>query len=173
MTFAQEQAAPLEVITEWGGHPHLAKFMALGAMTAMLGVLLNLILGVSRVVYAMAKRGDLPLTMASVAQNAVPLVAVISTGLIIGGLTLLKDVKATWSFSAFTVLVYYAITNVAALRLPPSRRLYPRTFAWLGLFGCLTLSFWVEPQALLLGVGLLALGALWRWFRLKRGPNVH
>jgi APA family basic amino acid/polyamine antiporter len=39
-------------------------------------------------------------------------------GAVIAGLALLGNVKTTWSFSAFTVLIYYAITNLAALRMP-------------------------------------------------------
>ena len=40
------------------------------------------------------------------------------------------DVKLTWSFSAFTVLMYYAITNLCAIRMKPWERLYP---IWLGV----------------------------------------
>ncbi len=44
----------------------------------------------------------------------------------IGLLALVGSVKFTWLFSAFTVLVYYAITNLAGLRLPPDQRRFPR-----------------------------------------------
>ena len=56
------------------------------------------------------------------------------------------NVEITWSFSAFTVLIYYAITNLAALRLPNEKRLYPPVIAWAGLTACLGLAFFVERE---------------------------
>lgn len=158
-----EEAAPLEVIASLSGHPWAGGILAIGAMTAMLGVLLNLVLGLSRVVFAMGKRGDLPALFGKVEpRHKTPLAGVILSGLVILALVLMRDVKATWSFSAFTVLFYYAITNLSALRLPREQRLYPRAFAWLGLLGCLGLSVWVDRNALLLGGGLILAGILWR-----------
>lgn len=40
-------------------------------------------------------------------------------------LGIIGDVRVTWSFSAFTVLIYYAITNLAALYIPAEKRLFP------------------------------------------------
>jgi hypothetical protein len=74
---------------------------------------------------------------------------------------LIGNVKVTWSFSAFTVLIYYAITNFAALRLPKEKRLYSSLFAWGGLVACLLLAFFVERQIWLVGLGLIATGLLW------------
>jgi basic amino acid/polyamine antiporter, APA family len=159
-----EETAPLEVIASIGGQPLVARILAVGAITAMLGVLLNLLLGVSRVIFAMSRKDDLPPFLASISRTSnIPHRSVMLTGGIILLLVLLQDIKLTWSFSAFTVLFYYAITNAAALRLPPELRLYPRLFAWLGLIGCLSLSVWVEWQALLLGTTVIAGGVIWRF----------
>jgi APA family basic amino acid/polyamine antiporter len=79
----------------------------------------------------------------------------------IAGLALIGDVKTTWSFSAFTVLIYYALTNWAALKLPARQRLYPRWIAVVGLAACLFLAFWVEPQTWLIGLALIAAGLGW------------
>lgn len=158
-----QEAAPLEVVASLSGHPWAGGILAVGAMTAMLGVLLNLVLGLSRVVFAMGKRGDLPPLFGRVeTRYHTPLAGIIASGLVILALVLMKDVKATWSFSAFTVLFYYAITNLSALRLPKEQRLYPRAFAWLGLIGCLGLSVWVDRGALLLGGALILAGVVWR-----------
>lgn len=62
-------------------------------------------------------------------QGDTPAAAVVLVGGIILGLCLLGDVKLTWSFSALTVLVYYAVTNLAALRMPKEHRLCPRVFS--------------------------------------------
>jgi len=158
-----EDVAPLQVISESIHNPIVAVVLSLGAMTAMLGVLLNLILGLSRVIFAMGRKGDLPSFFAHVgAADHTPIVAVLTSGAVIMSLVLLKDIKIAWSFSAFTVLIYYAITNISALRLPADKRLYPRMFTWLGLLGCLSLGFWVEGEALVLGFMVLLAGVAWR-----------
>lgn len=154
-----ERAAPLAVVARGFGVLGISVLLAIGAVTAMLGVLLNLILGLSRVALAMGRRGDLPKRFAQVhSRGSTPVPAVLLVGAIIACLTAIGSIKLAWSFSAFTVLVYYAITNLAAIRLPGEQRLYPRWIAWVGLLGCLSLAFWVEPRAWIAGLGLLFAG---------------
>jgi len=137
--------------------------ISLAAITAMLGVLLNLVLGLSRVALAMGRRGDMPKRIAHVTEHGTPAPAIVLVSLIILALVSLGSVKAAWSFSAFTVLVYYGLTNAAALRLPREARLYPRMFAWAGLVGCVSLAFWVEPIYWAAGLALIALGLVWHF----------
>jgi basic amino acid/polyamine antiporter, APA family len=155
-------AAPLEVIARAVSGPRVAWLVAAGAITAMLGVLLNLILGLSRVVLAMSRRNDLPSGLAHIDEgSSAPRRAVVCVGVIIAALVLIGDVKLTWSFSAFTVLVYYACTNLAALRLPAAERRYPRWIAVAGLASCASLAFWVDTRAWASGLALLAVGLVW------------
>ena len=161
-------AAPLEIAAqriagESSAWRWLVWLISLGAITAMLGVLLNLVLGLSRVALAMGRRGDMPRGIAHVTAHGNPAPAIVLVAAIIAALVSLGSVKATWSFSAFTVLVYYGITNAAALRLPVEARLYPRVFAWLGLIGCLFLAFWVEPVYWGAGLALIAVGLVWHF----------
>ena len=157
------QLNPLIYVVRWsGGGGVLLHAIALAAITAMLGVLLNLLLGLSRVALAMGRRGDLPGVFAKVnAAGTTPVPAVLLVAGIIAALTLVGDVKATWSFSAFTVLSYYGITNLACLRLAKADRLYPRFFAWAGLGGCLFLAWWVEPRYWIAGLVLIGVGLVW------------
>ncbi|WP_026731731.1 APC family permease [Fischerella sp. PCC 9605] len=164
----QTKAAPLEVaarnVTGVGG----AFILAVGAMTAMLGVLLNLILGLSRVLLAMGRRHDAPRFLARLnQQQTTPYWAVVVVGVAIALLVLLGNVKTTWSFSAFSVLIYYAITNLAALRLEPHEQLYPKWVAFLGLLSCLFLAFWVESSIWQVGLGLIVAGLIWHKVRQK------
>jgi APA family basic amino acid/polyamine antiporter len=145
------------------GIPGASSIVAVGAMTAMLGVLLNLILGLSRVLLAMGRRGDMPGKLAEVGESGSPIAAILAVGIAIAALALIGNVKVTWSFSAFTVLIYYAITNLAALRLPKDQRLYSSLFAWGGLAACLVLAFFVEREIWMAGLGLIAAGLLWHW----------
>lgn len=138
-----------------------------GAVIAMAGVILNLILGVSRVILAMARRHDLPFALAqlntgrSSAPRAVWATALVMLLLVIGG-----DLRLAWSLSAFTVLVYYGITNLAALRVPQTQRFVPRWVSVIGLVSCLALVLFIEPLILYLGSALVCVGWLlhrWRW----------
>lgn len=132
-------------------------FVTFGAVTAMLGVLLNLILGLSRVWLAMGRRHDMPDALATLDAHREPRVAIILSSVVVAGLTLLGDIGVAWSFSAMTVLLYYGITNLSALAL--DRR---RITGWLGLASCVFLSFFVALQVWLLGAGLLAVGLIWK-----------
>jgi basic amino acid/polyamine antiporter, APA family len=166
---AERTAAPLEAVAAALGVPFLAELLAVAAVAAMAGVLLNLVLGLSRVLLAMARRGDAPAFLARVdAARSSPVASVWVCGLAIAAIALVGDVRATWSFSAFTVLVYYAITNLAALRLPAEKRLFPRWVPAAGLAGCLGLAFRVEPRVWLLGLGLLAAGLAGHVLRRRR-----
>lgn len=131
--------------------------VAIGAIAAMLGVLLNLILGLSRVWLAMGRRRDMPESLAGLDKRHQPLLAVIVSAVLVAGVTLVGDVSLAWSFSAMTVLLYYGITNLAALSV--ERR---RITAWAGLASCLFLSFFVPIEIWLTGTGLIILGLLWK-----------
>ncbi len=159
--------APLAAILD--GPP--ARIVEVGALAAMLGVLLNLVLGLSRVWLAMGRRRDLPSSLAELDDKQNPTRAVLVTGVVVAAITLVGDLRLAWSFSAFTVLLYYAITNAAALRLPPADRWVPRSLSWFGLASCLFLAFWVDGRALAMGAGLLVLAVAVRMVRLQTQPN--
>jgi len=157
------RAAPLELAARSFGAPVVARAVAVGAVTAMLGVALNLVLGLSRVLLAMGRRGDAPRAFGRLdAGGTTPTAAVLAVGVLVALLASVGNVRTTWSFSAFTVLVYYAVTNVCALALPASARMFPRWTAWVGLVGCLGLAAFVEPRVLLTGAALLAAAVLLR-----------
>jgi APA family basic amino acid/polyamine antiporter len=136
-------------------HPYRA-IVTVGAVTAMVGVLLNLVLGLSRVWLAMGRRGDMPSRLARLDGSSQPLTAVLVSGITIILVCLIGDIRVAWSFSAFTVLLYYGIANLAAIRVDGRRGT-----AWAGLASCLLLSFFVTLQVWLVGAGLLLLGLIW------------
>jgi basic amino acid/polyamine antiporter, APA family len=135
----------------------VAVVVAVGAVTAMLGVLLNLVLGLSRVWLAMGRRGDMPAALSRLDSRSNPSMAVAVAGALVAVVTLAADIRAAWSFSAMTVLLYYGITNLAALRVDRGR-----VTAWAGLASCLFLSFFVPLQVWLLGLALIGGGLLWK-----------
>ena len=159
---SRNHIAALRIVADQFSSSWVSVVVSIGAATAMLGVLLNLILGLSRVMLAMARRKDMPQRCETVSRsNGVPVPATISVAVIIGLLILIGDIKRTWSFSAFAVLIYYSITNLCALRLKREQRIFPIWTAWIGLLACLTLAFWVDRHVWLAGVGCVALGVVW------------
>ena len=166
---AGNQFSSLALIVQTFSGPSLVKVLTAGAIIAMASVLLNLVLGLSRVVLAMGRRCDLPKTTARITDSTkVPAVATIVVGCLITGLVYVGDMKLTWSFSAFTVLVYYALTNLCAIRLKIEERLYPSWVSYIGLFACLCLAVFVEWRIILAGLSLIALGLALRWLFVKR-----
>lgn len=162
------EAAPLMMVAQTLSVPVIGPIITVAAITAMLGVLLNLILGLSRVMLSMARRRDLPVKLSKInAKTQSPAVSVWMTGLIIGLLVMSGDIVFTWSFSAFTVLIYYAITNLSAFLMPADLRLYPRWIPALGLAGCLFLAFWIDPKIWISGLIILGIGLIWHYVVLK------
>jgi APA family basic amino acid/polyamine antiporter len=157
-------SAPLQVIASSFGIQGAGAAMVIGAITAMLGVQINLHLSLARVVLAMGRRHDMPAVFARIDKNGkTPELAVAFVGVIVAVLVLIGNVETTWSFSAFTVLIYYAITNLAALSLPAEKRRYPHAVATLGLLASLFLAFWVEPSIWIAGLAVIAVGLIWQW----------
>lgn len=139
---------------------HLAiVWLTVGALAAMLAVENNLILGLSRVVLAMGRRGDLPARLAQLnQQNTSPTAALILVVMSIGLVILISDFKIAWEFSALTVLVYYGITNVCALRLDKSQRLLPPWVSILGVMLTFGLAVFIQPKVWGVAAVLLLLG---------------
>jgi APA family basic amino acid/polyamine antiporter len=129
----------------------------IGAVAAMIGVLLNLVLGLSRVWLAMGRRGDMPAHLAVLDARMQPTAAIVVSGALIAAATLLSDISLAWTFSAMTVLLYYGLTNLSALAL--DRR---RATAWAGLVSCLGLSLFVPLEVWLTGAGLVVAGLVLR-----------
>ncbi|MGK5743151.1 APC family permease [Micromonospora sp. URMC 103] len=155
-------AAPLaDVVTE-AGLPGLAWVVRAGATVAVTGVLLSLVAGVGRTLLAMARRRDVPGALAAVqARYRVPHRAELAVAAVVIAVVLLGDVRHAIGFSSCTVLVYYAITNAAALTLgrEPGRRLPVQALAVLGLVGCLLLAANLPLTSVIAGLAVLATGA--------------
>jgi APA family basic amino acid/polyamine antiporter len=155
-------AAPLEVIARQFGWPGAHLPLVIGAVFAMIGVILNLLLGISRVVLAMGRRGDLPAACSTIREKtSSPVTAVLVTSALIIILVLAGDIRLTWYFSAFCVLIYYAITHWSALRLPETPR-GMKNVAIVGLFGCVLLAFMVPAVFWITGLCMLIPGFILR-----------
>ncbi|MEV5692092.1 APC family permease [Micromonospora globbae] len=155
-------AAPLADVVTAAGLPGLAWVVRAGATVAVTGVLLSLLAGVGRTLLAMARRRDVPGALAAVhPRYRVPHRAELAVAAVVVVVVSLGDVRHAIGFSSCTVLVYYAITNAAALTLgrDPRRKLPVQVLAALGLAGCLLLAVNLPASSVIAGFAVLAAGA--------------
>jgi APA family basic amino acid/polyamine antiporter len=99
----------------------------------------------------------MPRGLARLDRRSEPSRAIALSAVLVAALTVLGDIGLAWSFSAMTVLLYYGVTNLAALALDRGR-----LTGWLGLGSCVFLSFFVPLSIWLTGAGLLTLGLIWK-----------
>jgi APA family basic amino acid/polyamine antiporter len=151
--------APLAVAIEGTSFASWTPIVRVGAAVASLGVLLSLIAGISRTMFAMAANRDLPSALAAVhPRHHVPHRAVLLAGAIATAIVVVADVRGAIGFSSFAVLVYYAIANASAWTLPMSERRWLRPLAGLGLAGCVAVAVALPWTSVVPGLGVLAVG---------------
>ncbi len=152
-------AAPLAEAVREAGVPGLVPVVRAGAAVAALGSLLALILGVSRTTLAMARDRHLPGALAAVHPRfQVPHRAELAVGAVVAVLAATVDVRGAIGFSSFGVLAYYAVANASAWTLSsaPMARVVPAV----GLLGCVVLAFALPGMSVVVGAGVLAVGAV-------------
>lgn len=156
--------SPLQLVANALNTPAISTVITIGASTAMLGVLLSQILGVSRMMLAMGRRKDLPPIFQNIhKQFRVPYIGILITGAIILLLTVIGTFEFIVRSATFTILLYYSITNIAALRQPKKERMYGRVVPVLGLMGCLVMSVSLPLNVIVSGIGLLIAGFVLRF----------
>ncbi|MGD9703525.1 MAG: APC family permease [Acidimicrobiia bacterium] len=156
-----DSAAPLDTAVRAGNLDALSPIVRIGGTVAALGVLLSLIVGVSRTSFAMAANGEMPRWLDAVhPRHRVPHRAELAVGAVVTAVVLVADLRGAIGFSSFAVLAYYAITNASAWTLPSEQRRWPRGLAVLGIVGCFVLAFTLPSGSIVGGLSVLALGAL-------------
>jgi basic amino acid/polyamine antiporter, APA family len=143
--------------------------VAIGGVTAMLGVILSQLLGLSRMAFAMARRGDLPHGLATVHERfGSPGRAVLVIGAVAAIVAATGTLRGVAAAASFTILVYYGIANVAALRMPARAKILPDLVPWVGVVSCTLLLVSLDGATILTGTAVLAAGLLGRLL-LRRG----
>lgn len=149
---------PFVTALEVAGAEHLVAVVVVAAGLSAGGALLSLTLGVSRTALALARDGHLPRALAAVSERTrVPHHAELAVAVVVTVVLLVGDLADSIAFSSFCVLVYYAVTNAAALTLPGSPA--GRVIASTGLLGCLILATTLPMTAVVGGGAVLAIGA--------------
>ena len=139
------------------GLPVAVFIITIGALVATSGVLLTSVLGVSRVMYAMAKNGDLPSFLGKInPKRGVPYYAIIVSGALMTLLAASNDLALVVNVSNVSSLLYYALSNASALKLKVSHRM--TIISIMGVVSCLVLLFFLTLQSLILTSVIVALG---------------
>ena len=158
--------SPLADVTEMAGWRWAGVIVRFAAVVAASGALLTLLAGISRTVFAMAQNRDLPPWLGAVHERRrTPYRAEIVVGLSVMVVLLLTDLLGAVGFSSFLVLWYYAVANLAALRLEANERRWPRFISVVGLAGCVILGLSLSLFTVVVGAGLLVIGWLVRRLR--------
>jgi APA family basic amino acid/polyamine antiporter len=162
-------AAPLRIAAGRSAYPWLAAVVSVGGLAAMLGVILSQVLGLSRMVFAMARRGDLPRFLKHLhPKSAVPDYAVLLVGGVAALVAATGTLRGVAAAAAFTILVYYGIANLAALRMPREAKLYPDAVPLIGLLTCTLLALSLTLTTIAAGITVLAVGFAARWLSGRR-----
>lgn len=155
--------APLREAALSFRYPTVATIVSVGGVTAMLGVILSQMLGLSRMVFAMSRRRDLPAAFELVHPTfGVPGRAVLAVGVVAAVIAATGTLRGVASAASFTILVYYGIANACALRMPRGAKLYNDAIAWTGLAACALLAFALPARTIVAGLAVLATGVAWR-----------
>ena len=169
--------SPLADVAAVTGLPWARVAVRLAAVVASAGALLTLLAGISRTVFAMAQNHDLPIWLGAVDQRRrVPHRAELSIALVVIAILSVTDLLGAVGFSSFLVLWYYAVANLAALRLDVSERRSPAALSVVGVTGCLLLALSLSSTTIGVGATLLGIGWLARrlWSQGSRvlGPDI-
>jgi len=161
-----QATAPLVLAVESGHFAWLSPLVRIGACCAALGVLLSLLAGVSRTIFAMAANNDLPKFLSTVHPvHKVPHIAELVVGIVVALIVSIADVRTSIGFSSFAVLTYYAIANAAAWTLSPNQRLWPKWLCGCGFIFCTVIALSLPYASVIGGVALFALGSLYFFSR--------
>jgi basic amino acid/polyamine antiporter, APA family len=151
--------APLQVAAIAFPFPWIAVVVSIGGVTAMLGVILSQLLGLSRMGFAMARRRDLPHFLEQIHPTyGVPGRAVLLVGAIAAMVAATGTLRGVASAASFAILIYYGIANLAALRMPQEAKLFHDAVPVIGFAACTLLALSLSMPVILAGLALLAAG---------------
>ncbi len=147
---AERSPAPLEQLARLVSGAALADAVRVAAILAAGGALLSLLAGVGRTLFAMARGGDAPSAMSAVSRHGVPHRAQVVAGCGAAVVALLGGIGGALAVSAVSILAYYGVAHLAALRLGPDEGAPPRVVPLVGLVGCVV----VASSLVVIGLGI-------------------
>ena len=118
--------------------------------------------------FAMARKRDLPSFLEKVhTEHKVPHIGIFVSGGIIILLSIFGTLKVIVSTATFTILLYYSITNIAAMKMHRENKIYPNWIPVAGLLTRLSMAEFIEGETIIAGLSLLAFGLILRFIMQK------
>jgi len=163
-----QSGSPLAAAITATGSPGAVLLISSGAMIATASVLLTTIMGISRIMFAMARNNDLPASLSAISPRfSTPHYAIWTTGAFMIGAILLADLSLVIEVSTLTMIIFYFIANIAALRLPRRYQRYPLVVPVIGAITCAGLGVFLTINSWIIGIIGLAMGIA--WYVIRRG----
>jgi basic amino acid/polyamine antiporter, APA family len=132
-------AAALETIADSSGGSALVAVVRLAAILAAGAVLLSLLGGVGRTLFAMGSAGDAPRHLARVStQTSVPYIGSVTAAALAAIVVMLGGLGSALAVSGASILLYYSVAHLAAWI--HWRTWHVRIIAALGFLGCLVVA---------------------------------
>lgn len=153
--------SPLEKAINVTGFNWAPILITLGALIATFSVLLDDNIGLSRMIFAMGRKGDYPKYFGHVNKNNVPGNAIILTGIIGILVTLFFDLRSLAEVASFFILLYFSLVNLSAIKLETKTRRFPVIISALGVLITLILAFSLSFKSIIIGIALIIIGAVY------------
>jgi APA family basic amino acid/polyamine antiporter len=143
--------------------------VSIGALVALVSVLLTNLLGLSRVSFAMARNGQFPRAFAKIHSTlGTPYVTILITGALMSILAFFSNLPQTAAITSFSMLTTHIILHSSAIRLRKKIRdlktfkapLFP-LIPFLGLASCVILMFslpiesWIVSTTVIVAIAAL------------------
>jgi APA family basic amino acid/polyamine antiporter len=157
-----QSGSPLaDAIRITGSYPAVL-LISLGAMIATASVLLTTIMGISRIVFAMSRKGDLPAFLNRIHPHFnTPHYAIWISGACMIAAILLADLTLVVAVGTFAMLVFYLIADIAAFRIPSDYQQYPHIVPVIGAVSCIALIGFLTTNSWIIGCIGLAIGIVY------------
>lgn len=133
-------AAPLEQVAQDVDGEWLPAAVRVAAVLAAGGALLSLLAGVGRTLFAMGRGGGAAARLAAVSSYGVPHRAQVVAAAGAAAVVLVGGIGGALALSAVSILTYYGVAHLAALRLPRATGGPPRVVPVAGLVGCVLVA---------------------------------
>jgi APA family basic amino acid/polyamine antiporter len=157
-----QSGSPLADAIRVTGSSPAVLLISLGAMIATASVLLTTIMGISRILFAMSRKGDLPVFLTHIHPRFnTPHFAIWISGACMIAAILLADLTLVVAVSTFAMLVFYLIADIAAFRIPSDYQQFPRIVPVIGAVSCIALIGFLTINSWIIGCIGLAIGMVY------------
>ncbi|MDT7751806.1 MAG: basic amino acid/polyamine antiporter, family [Pseudonocardiales bacterium] len=154
------ETAPLAAAVGGSDTPAVGVLVRAGAAAATACALFRLLAGAGGTASAMSRHRDLPRRLGPLGARGVPWIAelVVAAGAVL--VVMLSGPVMAVALAACAALVYFALVNLAALRLPSGTRRWPAWTSMLGAPLCLGLAVLLPRTQVVITAVVLVAGCL-------------